>query len=128
MSTFGERLREARKKNGLQQNILAGRMRVSPQQIWQLEHDKRSPKIGLVRELARVLEVGVDWLESGVVLPLASPIRSIRLSLAVDTTATECGSCAVPQHSATCYLFGFRGWSSEVGHYRTASCIAAEAA
>lgn len=64
--TFGEKLKEARKKKGISQQVLADRLNVSQQMIAQYENDKRQPKSETKQKIADALGIDVyDLIEGG---------------------------------------------------------------
>lgn len=60
--TFGEKLKEARKKFGLSQEQLAEKMSVSRSAIAKWENDKGMPDIGNLKAMSQLLNVSVDYL------------------------------------------------------------------
>ena len=60
--TFGEKIREARRKCGFSQGQLAERLSVSRSAIAKWETDKGLPDVGNLKILARLLNVSVDHL------------------------------------------------------------------
>lgn len=63
--TMGDRIAKLRKEKGLSQEKLAERLGVSSQAVSKWENDASCPDIGLLPELARVLEVTTDELLTG---------------------------------------------------------------
>lgn len=57
--TFGERIKEARKRAGLTQAELAERIGTTMQNISQYERSIRSPRIGTIKKIAEALNVPV---------------------------------------------------------------------
>ena len=67
--TFGQIIAQARKKKGLAQNELAGRIKksdggyITPQYLNDIEHDRRNPGSSqLIGEFARILDLEEDVL------------------------------------------------------------------
>ena len=60
--TLGEKIREARRKNGFSQERLAEKLSVSRSAIAKWETDKGFPDVGNLKILARLLNVSVDHL------------------------------------------------------------------
>ena len=65
MTTIGKRISALRKEKGLKQEELAGMLGVSGQAVSKWENDQTCPDIGLLPQLAKILEVTVDELLSG---------------------------------------------------------------
>lgn len=61
-STFGQKLRDARKKAGLTQEQLAEKLAVSRQAVAKWEADKGLPDVENWKTLSRVLNVSIDYL------------------------------------------------------------------
>ena len=61
-TTFGERLREIRKAKKLSQNDLAQMLGMTKQMVSSYELNQRSPRLGMVRKYAEILDVPVDYL------------------------------------------------------------------
>lgn len=62
MSTFGEKLREAREVKGLSQTDLAKLAQFQPSAISHFETGRRSPSFDNLRRLADALSVTIDYL------------------------------------------------------------------
>lgn len=60
--TTGERIKAARNKAGLKQSELAEKLGVAVITIGQYERDKRQPRIDQLIEVAKALNVSVDYL------------------------------------------------------------------
>lgn len=60
--TFGEKLREARKKAGMTQEQLAEVLSVSRQAVTKWESDKGIPDVENLKFIAKVLNVRIDYL------------------------------------------------------------------
>lgn len=60
--TFGDKVKEARKRKGLSQLELGGRMHVSQQAIAKFEKATDQPKLATVRKIANALGVTIDEL------------------------------------------------------------------
>lgn len=63
--TFGEKLREARKRAGLTQEQLAEKLLVSRPAVTKWEADRGMPDTGNLRQLSRLLNVSIDYLLDG---------------------------------------------------------------
>ena len=61
-STFGQRLRAARKATGLTQQELAGQLGRAQTAISYWEADRREPSIGSLAAMAELLGVDLNWL------------------------------------------------------------------
>ena len=71
---FGRRLREFRKKRGLEQWSLAELSGVQSSSISNFEHGKRKPSIDTIFRLAEVLMVSIDYLVGRSESPLSHTI------------------------------------------------------
>ncbi|MBQ4252860.1 MAG: helix-turn-helix transcriptional regulator, partial [Erysipelotrichaceae bacterium] len=60
--TFGEKLRDARKKAGISQEELAEKLSVSRSAVAKWETDNGLPDVGNLKVLAAVLNVSIDYL------------------------------------------------------------------
>lgn len=60
--TFGEKLREARKKAGMTQEQLAEVLSISRQAVTKWESDKGIPDVENLKLIAKVLDVSIDYL------------------------------------------------------------------
>ncbi|MCR5517747.1 MAG: helix-turn-helix domain-containing protein [Lachnospiraceae bacterium] len=60
--TFGEKLKEARKKAGLSQEELASRMCVSRSAVAKWETDKGVPDVENLKTMAKLMDVSIDYL------------------------------------------------------------------
>lgn len=79
--TFGQKLREARKKAGLTQEELAEKLAVSRQAVTKWENDKGLPDTENWKTLSRVLNVSIDYLlDNGEALDLSVTREEIKLS------------------------------------------------
>jgi transcriptional regulator with XRE-family HTH domain len=56
---LGKRIAQARKRCGLTQEQLAGRVGVTKQAVWQWEHDQGLPSLDRIIPLCRALEASV---------------------------------------------------------------------
>ncbi len=65
MKTFGERLRYARHRWGLDQGTLATRAEVGVATIRRCEGDAFGPRLSTAQKLADALQVRVEWLLTG---------------------------------------------------------------
>ncbi len=60
--TFGEKVKEARKKAGLSQEQFAEKMSVSRSAVAKWESDKGLPDVNNLKVMAKLLDVSVDYL------------------------------------------------------------------
>ncbi len=60
--SFGKRLLEARKKKGISQEELAGKLNTKGPAIGRYERDEMKPSIEAASKMAKILEVSLDWL------------------------------------------------------------------
>lgn len=65
MSTFGKRLKQLRKDNGLSQQQLADRVRVDVSSISRWETDKMKIEAAALIEIAQIFGVTPEWLTKG---------------------------------------------------------------
>lgn len=65
MTTFGTRLRRARKSKRLTQNDVADHLGIDFTTVSKYENDKSQPDNETLRELAVLYEVSIDWLLTG---------------------------------------------------------------
>lgn len=65
MSTFGERLKQARERAGLSQEALGAASGVRLGTIWRYEKDSQEPRLSVIRDLASALNCDAGWLVSG---------------------------------------------------------------
>jgi transcriptional regulator with XRE-family HTH domain len=65
VTTFGRRLKEARTHKQLTQNEVAGKLGIDFTTISKYENNKSQPDNDILRELASMYEVSLDWLISG---------------------------------------------------------------
>lgn len=63
--TFGQRLEEARRKAGLTQVDVAEKVNCNPCTLNHWENDKTSPNVFLVADVAKLLNVSLDYLVFG---------------------------------------------------------------
>lgn len=63
--SFGERLKNARKKSGITQKELAEKLNVSAAMIAQYETGKRNPKKETLSRIAEVLNLGYSYTKDG---------------------------------------------------------------
>lgn len=66
--TVGERIQAARKKAGMKQSDLAGKLGVAVITIGQYERGKREPRLGQLKAISAALDVDVNWLMNGYTL------------------------------------------------------------
>jgi len=76
MTTFGIRLKQARKNKRLTQNEVADQLGIDFTTVSKYENDKSQPDNDTLRELAGLYEVSLDWLLTGQV---ASAIAANRI-------------------------------------------------
>ncbi|MEQ8278021.1 MAG: helix-turn-helix domain-containing protein [Deltaproteobacteria bacterium] len=67
LDALGKRIRSRREGRGLKQSDLAAALRVSPQAVSKWERGENAPDISVLVNLARMLDVGVEWLLGGAV-------------------------------------------------------------
>ena len=60
--SFGKRLTQARKKKGISQEELAGQLNTKGPVIGRYELDEMKPSIEAATNMAKILEVSLDWL------------------------------------------------------------------
>jgi transcriptional regulator with XRE-family HTH domain len=60
--SFGKRLAQARKKKGISQEELAGQLNTKGPVIGRYERDEMKPSIDVATNMAKILEVSLDWL------------------------------------------------------------------
>lgn len=78
--TFGEKLKTARKSAGLTQEQLAEKLTVSRQAVTKWEADRGLPDIENIRQIARLLNVSIDYLlDDGEMLELSVLKEEINL-------------------------------------------------
>lgn len=65
VTTFGKRLKEARAQRKLTQNEVAGKLGLDFTTISKYENNKSQPDNEILRELASMYEVSLDWLLTG---------------------------------------------------------------
>lgn len=65
LQSLSHRIRLQREKRGLKQHDIAHALQVSPQAVSKWERGENAPDIILLRPLARLLGVSIDWLMGG---------------------------------------------------------------
>ena len=65
LQTLSHRIRLQREKHGLKQHDIAHALQISPQAVSKWERGENAPDISLLRPLARLLGVSIDWLMGG---------------------------------------------------------------
>lgn len=87
--TFGKRLKQARQEKHLTQNQVAGALGVDFTTISKYENNRSQPDNEILRELASIYEVSLDWLLTGTYKeqPPAEPNRFVNRG--VETVLTE---------------------------------------
>lgn len=65
MTSFGNRLKQARSNKQLTQNEVAHKLGIDYTTISKYENNKSEPDNEILRELANVYEVSLDWLITG---------------------------------------------------------------
>ena len=94
MSTFGQNLKRIRLLKNMSQDEFAALLGTTKQVISRYENDQRSPKVSVVGDFARLLNVSIGEL-SGEERPMpsnvfpASQIRTRRVPILGDTAAGE---------------------------------------
>lgn len=66
MSTFGDKLREARKAKNLTQESLADDIETTQQYISEWERNKSEPTLSFILKLLKALDISFDELLDGV--------------------------------------------------------------
>lgn len=97
MRTFGENLKETRKRMGVSQQQLADRLEISLPGISQWESNRRSPKPDTVRRIAKALEASVTELidfsppERGIIISIEEKLSELeqRIDIAEQEDASE---------------------------------------
>lgn len=79
LDSFGHRLAAARRRKGLEQGQLAEMIGVHPKTISRWERDKQPAELENVEQLAKVLDVRMEWLRSGSGEPQASVVSEERV-------------------------------------------------
>lgn len=72
--TIGKRISQMRKEKGLTQEDLAIKLGISAQAVSKWENDIACPDIGLLPQLAKILDVSVDELLSGKTAPAVTVV------------------------------------------------------
>ena len=65
MQRMGERIGILRQERGMTQSVLAEKMGITPQAISKWERGMSFPDLSRLEELAKMLEVSVDYLLTG---------------------------------------------------------------
>ena len=65
MQRMGERIGILRQEKGMTQSVLAEKMGITPQAISKWERGMSFPDLSRLEELAKMLEVSVDYLLTG---------------------------------------------------------------
>ena len=65
MQRMGERIGILRQERGMTQSVLAERLGITPQAISKWERGLSFPDLSRLEELAKILEVSVDYLLTG---------------------------------------------------------------
>lgn len=65
MQRMGERIGILRQERGMTQSVLAEKMGITPQAISKWERGLSFPDLSRLEELAKMLEVSVDYLLTG---------------------------------------------------------------
>lgn len=65
MTTFTERLKDARKRAGVTQVALSKKMDIARQTYLDLESGKTPPRLDRIEQIAHILEVNKVWLAFG---------------------------------------------------------------
>lgn len=65
MQRMGERIGILRQEKGMTQSVLAERLGITPQAISKWERGLSFPDLSRLEELAKMLEVSVDYLLTG---------------------------------------------------------------
>lgn len=62
MKNYGERLRAARKRNGLTQTELAERLGITQKSYQRMETGNHDLKMSTIQVLCKTLDISADWL------------------------------------------------------------------
>ena len=62
MKNYGERLRAARKRNGLTQTELAERLGITQKSYQRMETGNHDLKMSTIQQLCKTLDISADWL------------------------------------------------------------------
>ncbi|MDG0808321.1 helix-turn-helix domain-containing protein [Cohnella rhizosphaerae] len=91
--TFGKRLKLARQEKHMTQNDVAGALGVDFTTISKYENNRSQPDNEILRELASIYEVSLDWLLTGVDKepPSAEPNRFVLQGVEEALTEEEAG-------------------------------------
>lgn len=57
-----DRLKEARAKSGLSQSKVAAECGITQPAYFDIEHGDRAPSLAVVKRLAKLFDVSLDWL------------------------------------------------------------------
>ncbi|MFC3799695.1 helix-turn-helix domain-containing protein [Cohnella sp. GCM10012308] len=91
--TFGKRLKLARQEKHMTQNDVAGALGVDFTTISKYENNRSQPDNEILRELASIYEVSLDWLLTGIdkEQPSADPNRFVIQGVEQTLTEEEAG-------------------------------------
>ncbi|SFB28040.1 Helix-turn-helix domain-containing protein [Cohnella sp. OV330] len=91
--TFGKRLKLARQEKHMTQNEVAGALGVDFTTISKYENNRSQPDNEILRELASIYEVSLDWLLTGIDKEQASaePNRFVIQGVEQPLTEEEAG-------------------------------------
>ena len=96
--TFGEKLKEARKKAGLSQEQFAEKLSVSRSAVAKWESDRGMPDVNNLKVMARLLDVSVDYL-----LDEAEKLSFNETKEAIDIDSFEVSGKCRDKKDAACY-------------------------
>ena len=96
--TFGEKLKEARKKAGLSQEQFAEKLSVSRSAVAKWESDRGMPDVYNLKVMARLLDVSVDYL-----LDEAEKLSFNETKEAIDIDSFEVSGKCRDKKDAACY-------------------------
>lgn len=106
--SLGERIRKRRQLLEITQQELAQVLRVTPQHVSALEHDKRVPSLVFLTRLAEELGVSIDYLVSGKesiitdTIPAIKGDKKLKLKIkrALITLIEELGQAAMSEEAS----------------------------
>jgi len=104
LTELGNRIRTRREARGLTQRDLASALQISTQAVSKWERGENAPDIGILPDLARILDVSVDWL-----LGCFSPARDV-----FEATVLICGVKKGREFSERLKPKEFAAWTNAV--------------
>ena len=97
--TFGEKLKDARKKAGLSQEQFAEKLSVSRSAVAKWESDKGMPDVGNLKAMAQLLDISLDYL-----LDEDEKLSFNETKEAIDLDLLEVTGKCRDRKDAACYL------------------------